>query len=800
MKIIKYIFSVAMVLSTVSAFAQYKISGNISDISNKEPLIGASVSIPDLKTGTISKANGNFEFPNLKKGTYLIQFSYAGYKSHFETIDLKNDTTLTISLEPSATELEGVVITGVTRSTQLKLNPIIVTSVDRNKFNQNSSTNLIDALKEVPGVSQLTTGPNISKPIIRGLGYNRIITLNNGIKHEGQQWGDEHGIEMDEYSIDRVEIIKGPGSLMYGSDGIGGVLNFLSARPPLDGEIKTQILTNYQSNNNLLGYSVVNSGNKNGFHWLGRFSNKYAGNYSNKYDGKVYNSGYNEFDGKLSLGLQKKWGYSNLSINSYNTKLGMVEGERDSLGNFIYENEQGDEVTATKDDLKGYKIGLPYQRVNHLGIISNSYFILKKGTINADIAFQNNRRREFEEVDAPNEPGLYFSLNTVNYNIRYNLEKMKGWETSVGIGGMQQTNTNKGEEFLIPDYNLFDIGAFVYTQKTFNKLTLAGGLRFDNRHINTKELYLDANEEPIAVPDPTSELKFSHFNKNYSGASGSIGISYQTSKNSNLKFNFSNGFRAPNIAELSSNGKHEGTFRYEIGNANLKPEFSHQLDLAYYINSPHIDLQISPFVNFISNYIFVEKMKDANGNDIYPDPSDPTPAYKFTSGNATLWGGEVFLDIHPHPIDWLHIENAFSYVQGNQNRQSDSTKYLPYIPAPHYRGGLKAEFKNLNKTISNIYVNFNVDYYFAQNKIYSAYETETSTPGYALLSAGVGLSLKAFGKSDFINFYLSGNNLADKAYQNHLSRLKYAPENELTGRNGVFNMGRNISLKMILYL
>jgi len=800
MKIIKYIFSVAMVLSTVSAFAQYKISGNISDISNKEPLIGASVSIPDLKTGTISKANGNFEFPNLKKGTYLIQFSYAGYKSHFETIDLKNDTTLTISLEPSATELEGVVITSVTRSTQLKLNPIIVTSVDRNKFNQNSSTNLIDALKEVPGVSQLTTGPNISKPIIRGLGYNRIITLNNGIKHEGQQWGDEHGIEMDEYSIDRVEIIKGPGSLMYGSDGIGGVLNFLSARPPLDGEIKTQILTNYQSNNNLLGYSVVNSGNKNGFHWLGRFSNKYAGNYSNKYDGKVYNSGYNEFDGKLSLGLQKKWGYSNLSINSYNTKLGMVEGERDSLGNFIYENEQGDEVTATKDDLKGYKIGLPYQRVNHLGIISNSYFILKKGTINADIAFQNNRRREFEEVDAPNEPGLYFSLNTVNYNIRYNLEKMKGWETSVGIGGMQQTNTNKGEEFLIPDYNLFDIGAFVYTQKTFNKLTLAGGLRFDNRHINTKELYLDANEEPIAVPDPTSELKFSHFNKNYSGASGSIGISYQTSKNSNLKFNFSNGFRAPNIAELSSNGKHEGTFRYEIGNANLKPEFSHQLDLAYYINSPHIDLQISPFVNFISNYIFVEKMKDANGNDIYPDPSDPTPAYKFTSGNATLWGGEVFLDIHPHPIDWLHIENAFSYVQGNQNRQSDSTKYLPYIPAPHYRGGLKAEFKNLNKTISNIYVNFNVDYYFAQNKIYSAYETETSTPGYALLSAGVGLSLKAFGKSDFINFYLSGNNLADKAYQNHLSRLKYAPENELTGRNGVFNMGRNISLKMILYL
>lgn len=798
MKIIKYIFSVAIVLSTVSAFAQYKISGKISDISKKEPLIGASVSIPDLKMETNSNTDGNFEFSNLKKGTYLIQFSYAGYKSHFEKIDLKNDTVLGISLEPSATELEGVVITGVTRSTQLKLNPIIVSTIDRNKFNQNSATNLIDALKEVPGVSQLTTGPNISKPVIRGLGYNRIITLDNGIKLEGQQWGDEHGIEIDEYSIDRVEIIKGPGSLMYGSDGIGGVLNFLSVKPPLDGEVKTQILTNYQSNNNLLGYTVANSGNKKGFHWLGRFSNKYAGNYSNKYDGKIYNSGYSEFDGKLTLGIAKSWGYSNLSINSYNTKLGIIEGERDSLGNFIYENEQGDEVIATKDDLKGYKLGLPYQRVNHLGIISNNYFIFKKGTLNADIAFQKNRRREFEDVATPNEPGLYFSLNTVNYNIRYNLEKMKGWETSVGISGMQQTNTNKGEEFLIPDYNLFDIGGFVYTQKTFNKLILAGGLRFDNRHINTKELYLDINEEPVAIPDSTSELKFSHFNKNYSGASGSIGISYQTSKNSTLKFNFSNGFRAPNIAEIASNGEHEGTFRYEIGNANLKPEFSHQLDLAYYINSRHIDFQISPFVNFISNYIFVEKMKDANGNDIFPDPSDSTPAYQYTSGNATLWGGEIFLDVHPHPIDWLHIENSFSYVQGNQNYQSDSTKYLPFIPAPHYRGGIKAEFKYLNKRVSNFYVNFNVDYFFAQNKIYSAYETETVTPGYDLLSAGIGLSFKVFGKSDFINLYLSGQNLADKAYQNHLSRLKYFPENPFNNQTGVFNMGRNFTLKLIL--
>ncbi len=794
----KYILSVAFILSTICTYAQFRISGKIADMSSKELLIGASVSLPDLKTGTISDAQGNYQVSNLKKGSYLVVFSYSGYKSYYAKLDLKKDTTLNVSLEPSATELGEVVVTGVTRSTELKHNPIVVATIDKNNFVQNSATNLIDALKNVPGVAQLTTGPNISKPIIRGLGYNRIITLNNGIKHEGQQWGDEHGIELDEYSIDRVEIIKGPGSLMFGSDGIGGVLNFLSAKPTLNHEIKTQILTNYQSNNNLVGYSVANAGNIDGYHWAARLTNKYAGNYSNPYDGKVFNSGFKEFDGRMALGMTKKWGYTNISVNSYNTKLGLVEGERDSQGKFTYENEEGEDVAATAQQLSGYNIYLPYQKINHLGIISNSYLILDKGTINADFGFQNNRRREFEDIETPDEPGLYFSLNTINYNIRYNLEKANGWETSFGIGGMQQTNANLGEEFLIPAYRLFDVGVFGYTQKTMNKLTIAGGVRFDNRNINTSELYLDEDGIPVESPDNNSVLKFSHFSHNYNGVSGSVGISYQTDKYSTLKFNFSNGFRAPNIAELSSNGNHEGTFRYEIGNPNLKSELSHQLDLAYYINSPHINFQISPFVNYISNYIFVEKMKDADGNDVFPDPSFNVPGYRYTSGNATLVGGEVYFDFHPHPVDWLHIENAFSLVSGYQSKQSDSTKYLPFIPAPHYRGGLKAEFTQLNTVVSNLYVKFNVDYYFAQNNVYSAYGTETQTPGYALLSAGIGVGLKAFNRKDFLNINLTAENLADKAYQNHLSRLKYAPENELNGRTGVFNMSRNFSVKLII--
>lgn len=792
---------VAFVFATQTIVAQNKISGNIKDEQTKEILTGVSVYISDLKTGATTDKEGNYKLENIKTGTYLFEISFIGYKKRVERIYISKDTVVDFLISQAVSELNEVVVTAVSRSTELKLSPIIIKPIDIGVLNQNSSTNLIDALKNVPGVNQITTGAGISKPTIRGLGYNRVISLYNGIRQEGQQWGDEHGIEIDEYSIDRIEIVKGPGSLMYGSDGIAGVLNFISPKAPPVGHIKTQLISNYQSNNNLIGYSLSNAGNKNGIQWLGRFSNKFAGNYQNRYDGKVYNSGFQEYNGSLFLGVTKKWGYSHLNLSTFNTTLNMVEGDRDSLGRFIFATPDGNgsttEVSATTKDLSGYKIGFPHQDVNHLRVLSNNYFILKKGTINLDLGYQNNKRKEFGDVLNPNDKALFFDLNTFNYNLRYNLAEMKGWETSVGISGMQQSNTNKGLEFLIPEYNLFDIGGFVFTQKTFKKLTVAGGLRFDNRNISTKQLILDSLEAPVSIEDSTTNLKFKPFTKNYNSYSGSIGLSYQINKKSTIKFNLSRGFRAPNIAEISSNGKHEGTLRYEYGNADLKSEVSHQIDLAYFLNSDHVTFEFTPFANFISNYIFSEKLTSAFGGDSIPDPSDPTPAYKFTQGNATLIGGEIYLDIHPHPFDWLHIENSFSYVQATQNNQSDSTKYLPFIPAPKYRGELKAQFKKVGKNLTNAYIKFGVDYYFQQDKFFSAYGTETGTPSYTLLSAGLGANVKAFKRSNFMSVYVSAENLADVAYQSHLSRLKYAPQNPLTGRNGVYNMGGNISLKLI---
>jgi iron complex outermembrane recepter protein len=795
----KYPFLIFLILILQKGFSQNSLLGNVKDTPTKMPLVGVSVYINDLHKGTLTDKEGNFKIENIKAGNYLLEISSVGYKSNIEKINIQNNTTLYFQLNPASKELTEVVVTGVTRSTELKLSPVIIKAIDKNTLNQNSSTNLIDALKNIPGISQITTGASISKPIIRGLGYNRVISLYNGIRQEGQQWGDEHGIEIDENDIDRIEIVKGPGSLMYGSDGIAGVLNFISPKAPPIGQIQTQWVSNYQTNNQLFSNSISNSGNKNDFQWLARISKKDANNFQNAYDGKVYNSGYQELNGSLYVGINKNWGHSHLHINTYNTNVNLVEGERDNHGRFIYFDKNGQETVATEEDLNCYKIGFPHQQINHFRVLTNNYFILKKGTINLDLGFQNNKRREFGDAKNPNDTALFFDLTSINFNLRYNFNESKGWETSFGIGGMLQGNRNKGLEFIIPEYTLFDAGGFIFTQKSFkNNLTIAGGLRFDNRFILSNDLFLDESNKPIEYPNGQGTTKFKGFSKNYQDFSGSLGLSYQMSEISTLKLNLSRGFRTPNIAELSSNGRHEGTFRYEIGNQNLKPEISHQIDLAYFLNSDHVSVEITPFANFISNFIFTEKLTNKMGGDSIPDISEPAPAYQFVQNNATLLGGEIYIDLHPHPFDWLHIGNSFSYVQATQNKQTDSTKYLPFIPAPKYRGELKAEFSKIGSVFSNIYLKLSLDHFFKQNQIFSAYNTETATPAYTLLGVGIGANVKMFKKKDFMKIYFNADNLTDVAYQNHLSRLKYAPQNPLTGRNGVFNMGRNFSFKVVM--
>jgi iron complex outermembrane recepter protein len=786
----------------MEARAQNSLRGTLTDELTGRPLPAGSVYIHDLNKGTSTDSAGNYLIRNLPQGKFLVQVNYMGYTGQTEIIEIHGEVTLNFNLKESITEAEPVIITGVSSATIAKNSPVSITRVNKEALLQNSSTNMVDAISKQPGISQVSTGAAISKPVIRGLGYNRVISLYNGVRQEGQQWGDEHGIEIDEYAIDRVEIIKGPGSLLYGSDGIGGVVNFLSPKPLPDGEIKGSVLTNYQSNNNLAGYSVMNAGNIKKIEWLARVSSKHASNYSNVNDGKVFNSGFKEFDYNGYIGTTRRWGYSQFHFSNFSQKIAMPEGNRDSLGNFIKQVALNDstlqDVTVTRQELKGYKINVPYQFIRHTRAYWTNNIQFARSGLRFMLGYQLNRRQEFGDALKPGQYGLFFYLPTFNYDIKYFLPDYKEWKTTMGINGMYQHNQNKGIEFLVPDYTLFDNGVSIFTKRNFNKLNIAGGLRFDQRNISAKDLYLGPDGLPDASDNPAAFHKFASFTNRYRNYSGSIGATYDITSKLSVKTNFSRGFRAPNIAELGSNGRHEGTFRYEYGNNHLKAETSLQADAGISYTSPHITLEANVFNNSIQNYIYAVRLRSKSGSDSIVDPAEPVPAYQYGQNNANLSGGEWVIDIHPHPFDWLHFENAFSIVRGRNRNQPDSGKYLPFMPAPRYQSKLRANIKKAGDHFSNCFIHLELDHYFKQDQFLKENNTETATPGYTLINSGFGGDYTDKKGKVLLSVYFSANNIFNVAYQSHLSRLKYAPLNTLTGRTGVFNMGRNLSIKVVV--
>ena len=761
------------------------LSGKVTDAKTGEPLPGASIYFADDKIGAIADGQGSYTLNNIPSGHHIVEVSSTGYATLVAHIELSNNTEKDFALSSVVIENQGVIVTGVSGATSIRKSSVPVTAIRKAALLQSASTNIIDALAHIPGVSQLSTGPAISKPFIRGLGNNRVVVVNEGVRQEGQQWGDEHGVEIDELSIARAEVLKGPASLMYGSDALAGVVNFITNIPVAEGTMKANLLTNYQSNSGLFGINGNIAGNKNGFNWNVYGTYKSSGDYTNKYDGKVLNSRFNEKNVGGYFGINKSWGFSHIIFSRFNQRLGLIEGERDdATGKFLLFAGSPVERIATPQDLGSRELFVPQQRVQHNKIIADNNFVIKKSRLKVNLGYQNNLRQEFGNPENPLEKNLFFDLKTINYNLQWQLPEMKEWHTTIGINGMRQSNQNKGEEVLIPEYNIFDIGSFVYVQRLFKKATFSGGLRFDNRSVDSKKFNDGVNN------------KFTAFKRSFANLSGSVGISYEPSDAVTLKANIARGFRAPALAELASNGAHEGTNRYEYGDQNLKSETSLQFDGGVDVNYEHFSIGLAAFYNRMNDFIFYRKLASVTGGDSLVNVNgDNIPAFKFNQNNATLAGFEASLDIHPHPLDWLHIENTVSFVRGRFDNAIDGSDNLPLIPATKFTSELRANFKKAGKSLTNLYVKAGVDKFFDQQKPFTGFDTETETRGYALLNAGVGSDIMNKKKILF-SLYLSATNITDVAYQSHLSRLKYTDENLVTGRSGVYSMGRNFSVKL----
>jgi iron complex outermembrane recepter protein len=792
--------------------AQNKISGRITDNLTGDPVAGATVYIPELKTGTISDQNGLYKIENLPGTKVIMQISFLGYKAIIENIDLATTTSKDFVLEQAITEMNEVVVTGSSRATEITKTPVPMLTVNSRELQQNLNTNIIDAITKLPGVSAVTTGPNVSKPFIHGLGYNRVLTLFDGVRQEGQQWGDEHGIEIDENAVDRIEIVKGPASLTYGSDALAGVVNMLPAQPVPDRTIKGHAESNYQTNNGLIAAHAALSGNKNGFNWGGVLSHKQATNYQNRYDGRVYGTAFNETDLSAHAGLNKKWGYSELNFAIFNELQEIPDGSRDSLTRkFTKQISEIDSVRpiVSNAELISYKIAVLHQLVQHYRLYSSNDFILGRGKLGLILGYQKSIRREFSHPEYPEIPGLYLDLKTFTYDLKYSLPEFDGWEATIGLNGMFQNNTNKGTEFIIPDYNQFELGPFFLVSKIIGKLNFSAGARYDTRIFRNSAMFTRTDPvtglyRQVSPPDTAmADNPFYKFSHTFSGISASFGTTYNITKELIVKANIARGFRAPNIAEISANGVHPGTLIYQIGNTGFKPEFSLQEDLGISYLSDHISGNLDFFNSTISNYIFNQKLLNHKGQDSVIIQGNQT--FKFLQAKAQLNGFDANLDIHP--FDWLHFENSISVTYavnkgGDGVHVSDSSRYLPFIPPLHTNTEVRTNFKSRSTHFKSLYLKIGFEYYGRQNRVYLADNTETATPGYALWNAGIGTDITDNKGRVAVSLNILANNITDVAYQSHLSRLKYFEPypNNPTGRSGIYNMGRNISFKITVPL
>ncbi|PWS33723.1 TonB-dependent receptor [Pedobacter paludis] len=762
---------------------------------------------------------GNYQIENLPIGNYTLIFSGIGYQTKKATVVLTNEPAmLNVDLLDSESNLNDVVITGVNRATQLRKSPVPIAVLSKKSMDQNVNTNLIEAIvKGVPGVTAVTTGPNVSKPFIRGLGYNRVLTLYDGLRQEGQQWGDEHGIEVDEYSITRAEVVKGPASLTYGSDALAGVINMIPYSPNFEeGKLKGDFTTNYQTNNGMIGASIGLAYIKKNWKYVIRATAKTAHNYYNKIDGLVYGTAFREYNLSASARVDQKWGFSKTAITYYNNLMEIPDGSRDSLSRKFtkqvsdYADDIKNRPIVPDDDLKSYSINPLHQHIQHYRLYNTTQFKLGNSDLNVLIGGQQSVRREYNHPTAPQQAGLYVVLNTLNYDLKYNLPDFAGIESTFGINGMLQGNRSKdATDFPIPDYDLFDVGAFYFAKKSMGKVDVSGGLRIDRRNIQWNDFYVGTNPQTgfgkqVEANYPSANFQFPAFKKNYYGLSGSLGLTYNISEKLLIKANIARGYRAPNITEIGSNGLDPGAHIVYLGNRSFKPEFNLQEDLGIIAYLKDADLSFEWFNNEIQNYIYQSRLTAANGNPVVIVPGNLT--YQYQQSKARLYGAEISVNLHPSKLKWLTVNNSLAYVVGlNKNgellaKHGRDARYLPFIPTLQIRSEIKVTARKPIGILDKPYFKVDGVFYADQNRFYALDNTETFTTGYGLLNAGIGSTLKSKAGKTLCDVFVQVDNIFNKSYQSNLNRLKYFEYYNASpnGKSGIYNMGRNMSFKIIV--
>ncbi len=770
------VFYILISSKCMNAFAQTSIlqgkdlTGIVIDKNNK-PLEFVSVNVNDPGLTSTTDSKGRFSFNGISRGSYILTFKLSGYAPRSLGINFTgNDTLYSITLEESLIEIPVIDVTGSFNASEISKSTFSITELTGRTITKSRSQNLAETIQNIPGISNVSTGTGIGKPVIRGLTSQSVLVIHDGVKQESQSWGDEHGPELSLFDLDRIEILRGPASLVYGADGIGGVINVISK--PLEFSNKKRPV--YYGGFTLGGFSVDKQYFTNGTLGLGTKNFGLKGHFGYRKSentmtpegtltintpdgtkeiqgGELFNSASKELEGGVNLGLSGNFGMVNLGFELFDRELQI---HQDPL----------EDPEAT-----------PNQKVQTKQFSFESNFnISKKFKLEPVLSYQLQTRKEFESIedkDAGRE-ALHLDLKTFDGALKLHHELISKVSGTFGVSFNRQDNKTLAEEKLIPNYYANTLGVFLMEKLDLDEITITAGARFDTKKLNIEETVFETDSAGNSLRTLSRQSLI------FNALSGSFGMVFIPSEYLNIFANIGRGWRPPSEFELFVNGVHEGTGRYERGLktfnplAEPKPEASINFDFGIRLNYKQLSIQLSAYRNMVNNFIYPS---------ITGDTIDGLPVFNIKQDKSTFYGYEY--SIQYQPVKWIVLMAAGDYV----NTLNNATDYpLPFTPPMKNMFEVKLQKQSMGKLL-NPYIKAGAKVVSAQNNVDNL---EAKTSGYTLLNAGIGFDLSLAGSIASLD--LSVDNLANVKYTDHLSRYKGYAMNP--GRS--FNLQLNLPFRL----
>jgi iron complex outermembrane receptor protein len=722
-------------LNADSAPGATTLSGLVTD-SAGTPLEQVRVTVLEANRSTLTGADGHYALPGLPTGTYAVSFALLGYAPQVHRVTLREgDVTLDVTLRPSLIELQELQVTASALATTSLTSPQPTSIMSGEELQGNRAASLGETISSLPGVRNFSTGNGIGKPVIRGLSSNRVLVLSDGQRLENSQWGDEHGPQVEAGEAERIEVIRGPASVLYGSDALGGVVNVITPELPdalgRDPFVSGKFVAGYATNNEQPDGTVTLEGARQGFGFRGSFTGRTSDDVRTP-EGSLFNSGGRTLNGSVAAGHRGSWG-----------SIGATYAHRDERVE-IHE-DPAEDPTAT-----------PFQRIADDRVHLHGSLPISASHLDVDLGYERNRRREFEEEGA-SDVALGLLSRTYSADVRLHHPPVGSVAGIVGLTVLRNEFEKFGEETLIPTNAYTNLGAYAFEQVEIGRWNLALGARYDYRRLGVED---DADLGVVAQ------------HRTYNSLTGNLGVLYRVAEPVAIVLNLGRGYRSPTAFDLFSNGVHEGTLRFERGDSTLTNETSINTDLALRIQAGNVIAEIGGFANFIDNFTF----PDPSGQI---DPGSGLQIFDITQGQGRLTGVEAAVDFHP--TSFLHLRGTADYTRGD-----NTTTDLPLPFVPPFRATYSARLEGgLAGWVENPYFSIGGESNARQTRI----DPEDFAPeGYTIANLGGGFTVP-LGRNR-MSFDLQLRNVFDKAYAGFLSRYKtYALD---PGRNFVVRVSTEI--------